>query len=205
MSTQRLCSGRVSQRRECLGALLSWPSLCEENGSDAYIARGNFRPGNKTLQPPHTPVPSLLLQDKLCPLFLHHMVGACPVVATSIDCNLSFATKSRKISTTEKASRLPEKDDTLLYLQQQNSAQKYLCSFMDSRTVMFVPWEREGGNTPQRLMGTTTVHLSSGMDCALHCLNGSQTSTGAACTQSWRHKRREKAQRLVGTGTKPKC
>ena len=44
------------------------------------------------------------------------MVGACPVAATSTDCNSSFVTKSRKIFTTEKASRLPEKDNTFFAL-----------------------------------------------------------------------------------------
>lgn len=42
-----------------------------------------------------------------------------------------------------------------------NASRKYLCSFMDSRTVTFAPREREGGNTPQSLIGTTTVHWSS--------------------------------------------
>lgn len=48
---------------------------------------------------------------KMCPLFLQHMVGACPVAATSTDSSLFFVTKSRKILPTEKASSLLEKDD----------------------------------------------------------------------------------------------
>lgn len=34
---------------------------------------------------------------KMCPLFLQHIVGPCPVAATSTDSTLSFVTKGRKI------------------------------------------------------------------------------------------------------------
>lgn len=50
------------------------------------------------------------------PLFLQHMVGACPVADTSNDSTLPFVTKGRKIFPTEKASSLPEKDDTCFAL-----------------------------------------------------------------------------------------
>jgi len=54
---------------------------------------------------------------KMRPLLLRqHRVDTCPAAATSFDCNLPFAIESRKIFITEKASRMPEKDDTVFTL-----------------------------------------------------------------------------------------
>lgn len=112
-----MCSDRVPRCRDNLGIHLSVPAL--------HVEKAAALTQHKEIQARECDPVTTSNQCcvcchniKMCPLFLQPMVGACPVAcpATSTGSTLSFVIKSRKIFPTEKASTLPEKDDTCLAL-----------------------------------------------------------------------------------------
>lgn len=58
---------------------------------------------------------------------------------------------------------------------------------------MFAPWEKGRRKHSPEADGPNNSTLKFRNGHSSFCVSGSQTSTGATCTESWRHKRREEA------------
>lgn len=77
-----MCSDRVPRCRDNLGTCLTLPALHEEKA--AALTQHREIQARECDPAPHTGA-VLAVSIKMCPLFLEHMVGACPVAATSTD------------------------------------------------------------------------------------------------------------------------